>query len=63
MENETHTVKIEVIGKYTHGGNTRSYIEVGGDGGIEHMLQSFRTSLVAAGFHEDTAKNLVVKED
>jgi len=54
----THTVKIEVVGMYQHGAKTHASVSVTGDGSIDHMIDTFRAALVAAGFSSDTASRL-----
>lgn len=58
MDEMTHTVRIEVKGNYPHGQKQHAVIEINGDGGLDHMLEAFKCSLVAAGFSIDTAKKL-----
>jgi hypothetical protein len=54
----THTVKIEVIGMYPDGERHHASVSVSGDGGIDHMIDTFAAALVAAGFSADTASRL-----
>ena len=54
----SHTVTVTVTGNYTHGESQHATVTVSGDGGIEHMLDAFKSALVASGFALDTAKRL-----
>lgn len=56
----THTVTITVTGNYPHGQKQHAQVTVSGDGGLDHMLESFRAVMVSAGFSMDTARNLDV---
>lgn len=58
----THTVTITVTGDYPHGPKQHAQVTVSGDGGLSHMIESFRAALVAAGFSMDAARNLDVHE-
>jgi hypothetical protein len=59
----THTVKIEVVGMYPHGEKQHASVSVSGDGSIDHMLDTFKASLVSAGFSADTASRLGLIEE
>lgn len=59
----THKVVIEVYADYPSGEKMQSIVGVYGDGGIDHMLDAFRASLVASSFSADTASRLVVSEE
>jgi hypothetical protein len=50
----SHTVRIEVIGNYQHGGRELASVVVGGDGGLDHLLMAFKAALLAAGYSEST---------
>ena len=54
----THTVTIIVSGNYPHGQKQHSQVTLSGDGGLDHMIEAFKASLIAAGFSIDTAKKL-----
>lgn len=54
----THTVTITVAGNYPHGQKQHSQVTLSGDGGLDHMIEAFKASLIAAGFALDTAKKL-----
>ena len=62
MADQSHKVTITVQGRYPHGGNQFAEVSIGGDGGLEHMLDAFRAALVAAGFAAQTAQALQVGE-
>jgi hypothetical protein len=50
----SHTVRIEVIGDYQHGGKQLASVSVGGDGGLDHLLTAFKAALLAVGYCEAT---------
>jgi hypothetical protein len=59
----THTVTVTVEGRYMHGREQQhAMVKVAGDGGIEHMLDTFRAALVAAGFSATQADRLGMDE-
>ena len=60
MDNLTHTIKIEVTGRYPHGARQHCSVEMSGAGDLEHFLDAFRAGLVAAGFTIETAGTLEV---
>ena len=63
MSEPTHTITITVVGKYPHGDNKQhASVTMSGDGNIEHMLNAFRTALVAAGFSVSLAERLRIGE-
>lgn len=54
----THTVTITVTGNYPHGHKQQSQVMISGDGGLVHMMEAFKSALIAAGFSLDIAKML-----
>lgn len=59
MSNEpTHKVEITVSGNYTHGQKQHAMVSIGGNGDLNHMIESFKAALIAAGFAMDTAAKL-----
>lgn len=50
MNDQTHVVEITISAAYPHGGKERASVSISGDGGLEHMMEAFKTALVAAGF-------------
>ena len=54
----THTVTITVTGNYQHGAKQHASVSMSGDGGLDHMIEAFKASLVAAGFSVETAAKL-----
>lgn len=59
----THTIEIKVSAEYQHSKDKEeSIVKITGDGGIEHMLDAFKASLVAAGFSIEFARHLSIKE-
>lgn len=52
----THTVTVEVHGNYVRGPKTHCRVSIGGDGGIEHMVDAFAAALLAAGFTVETVE-------
>lgn len=54
----THAVTVTVHGKYPHGEQQHASVMVVGDGGLGHMVETFRAALVAAGFDAETAAKL-----
>lgn len=63
MNELTHTVTIEVRGKYPHGaGMQHASVTLAGSGNLDHMLDAFKAALVAAGFSTETAARLDVVE-
>jgi len=56
---QSHKVTITITGTYAHGQNQHISVTIDGDGGVSHMLSSFRAAMVAAGFHYDTIKECV----
>lgn len=57
----SHTVTITVAGRYPHGKEQQlSWVTVAGDGSLDHMLDTFRAALVAAGFAPSTAGALTI---
>ncbi len=64
MKNElTHRVVIEVYADYPSGEKLQSIVTVCGDGGLDHMLDSFRASLVASSFSAGIASQLVIADE
>lgn len=62
MDDLTHTIVITISGNYPHGTKTHASVTMSGDGGVEHMLDAYRTALVAAGFSPAKAQKLVIEE-
>lgn len=62
IEGPTHSVRIQVIGRYPHGERPHATVEIAGDGDVAHMLEAFQASLVAAGFSVETAARLGFSE-
>ena len=58
MDEITHNITITIDGNYPHGKKQHSQVSIGGDGGLEHMLEAFKSSLLAAGFSVDLVKKL-----
>lgn len=54
----THTVTITVTGKYPHGSREHCSVTLAGGGDLDHMIEAFKASLVAAGFSTETAAKL-----
>ena len=46
----THTVTITVTGNYPHGSREHCSVTIAGNGDLDHMIEAFKASLVAAGF-------------
>ena len=63
MDELTHTITITISGNYPHGNKQHASVSMGGDGGIEHMLDAYRAALVAAGFSVELAKRLELSDD
>lgn len=58
MDDLTHTVTITISGNYPHGTKQHASISIIGTGDLGHMIEAFKTALVAAGFSTDTAAKL-----
>jgi hypothetical protein len=58
----SHTVHVLVCGSYPHGQQQHVSLEISGDGGLDHMLDTFRAALVAAGFSTEVASRLDILE-
>lgn len=58
MREQTHVVTITIDAKYVHGSNQHISLQIGGDGGIEHMIEVFKVTLLAAGFGLETVKRM-----
>jgi hypothetical protein len=59
----SHVVTINVKSSYPHINveiDQECEVTISGNGGIEHMLDTFRASLVACGFSLDYAKHLII---
>ena len=56
----THTITIEVTGRYPHGLAQSAMVRISGSGDLDHMLETFRAALVAAGFSSGMAERLDV---
>lgn len=59
----THTVTVSIEGNYPHGQKQHAQVIVAGDGDLEHVLDAFRTALVAAGFSCETAARLTIGDE
>jgi hypothetical protein len=59
----THSVTVIVKARYPHNReHQQASVTVDGDGDIEHMLDTFRAALVAAGFSATQADRLGMDE-
>ena len=58
MEDMTHKVEITISGNYPHGNKEHASVSITGDGSLDHMLEAFKASLIAAGFSIHVAKAL-----
>lgn len=58
MDDLTHTIEITITGNYPHGGKQHASVSLSGDGGLDHMIEAFKASLIAGGFSMETAKKL-----
>ena len=54
----THKVEITITGNYPHGQKQHARVEIAGDGGLDHMIEAYKSALVAAGFALETAAAL-----
>jgi len=54
----THKVTITIEGNYIHGHKQHSQVSILGAGDLDHMLEAFKASLVAAGFSLEVARRL-----
>lgn len=59
MDDLTHKIEVIITGYYQHGGKTHSSVTVSGDGGIDHMLSTFKAAFVAAGYDSSTADKYI----
>lgn len=62
MTELSHVITVTVVGRYPHGEKQHASVTVAGDGSLDHMLDTFKASLVAAGFSAATAERLDVQE-
>jgi len=53
-----HKVEITVSGNYTHGQKQHAMVSISGNGDLNHMIESFKAALIAAGFALGTAAKL-----
>jgi len=58
LDDMTHKIEITITGNYPHGSKQHASISISGDGGLDHMIESFKAALIAAGFSMETAKKL-----
>lgn len=58
MDELTHSVEITITGNYQHGQKQYVKVQMAGDGSLDHMIEAFKSSLVAAGFSLKTAASL-----
>ena len=58
MDELTHKVEITITGNYPHGSKQHAHVAISGDGSLDHMIEAFKTALIAAGFALYTAKKL-----
>jgi len=58
MDEMTHKVEITISGNYPHGSKQHASVSIYGNGSLDHMIESFKCALIAAGFAMDTAKKL-----
>jgi hypothetical protein len=54
----THNIEIKITSNYLHGEKQYAIVSLTGDGGLDHMIEAFKTALVVAGFSLDTVKRL-----
>lgn len=52
----THTITITIDGNYPHGSKQHAQVIMSGDGGLQHMIEAFKASLMAAGFGYETVR-------
>ena len=59
MDDEiTHIITVTVTGRYMHGKEQEhAQVRIGGNGDLDHFIETFRSALVASGFG-DMAENL-----
>lgn len=58
MDELTHEVEITINGNYPNGTKQHARISISGDGGLDHMIEAFKVTLIAAGFSMDIAEKL-----
>ena len=58
LDDMTHKIEITITGNYPHGSKQHASISISGDGGLDHMIESFKAALIAAGFSMETATKL-----
>lgn len=58
MDELTHSIEVTITGNYPHGQKQHVKVQMAGDGGLDHMIEAFKASLVAAGFSLETAASL-----
>lgn len=63
MDDLTHTITITISGNYPQGTKQHASVSIIGTGDLEHMLDAFKTALVAAGFSANTATKLGLVEE
>ena len=56
--NDTHKITITIDGKYPHGDKQHATISISGNGDLDHMLEAFKSALLAAGFSLDVVRKL-----
>lgn len=52
----THTVTITIDGNYPHGAKQHAQVIMAGNGDLQHMIEAFKASLMAAGFGYETVR-------
>lgn len=63
MAAPSHTVAVTITASTVHTGNQMVSVSVDGSGDIDHMVETFRAALVAAGFTCATAATLDYSAD
>lgn len=58
MDKMAHSIEITITGNYPHGQKQHAKVAIAGDGGLDHMIESFKAALVAAGFSLETAASI-----
>ena len=58
MSQPTHKITFAIVGKYPHGATQEATVSISGNGDLDHMVEAFKTALVACGYALDTAAKL-----
>jgi hypothetical protein len=58
MSQPTHKITFAIVGKYPHGATQDVSVAISGNGDLGHMVEAFKTALVASGYSLDTAAKL-----